>query len=161
VNIQPIIFAAPSAPITRPATIQPSAEPSVNWLPWIAVALLVGLIAWKSLPQSADDVPGPSPVVVIDEATANVVADASRSYAAEMAKVMDELAGRVDARAITNWDQLSVNARALSTPARERAFAPVDVLDTAKIPSGEWDANRSIVSAHLRSKAEGHRRASK
>jgi len=152
VNIQPIVFAAP--------TVSPSVpRAKANWLPWVVVAAVVAFLIWDRVSLS-DVTPGPVPVV-IDEATAGAVQAASKSYAAELSRVMDDLANRVDAGSIKNWEQLSSNARALSQPARERAFAPIDQLDTAKIPSGEWTENKAVVSMYLRSKAEGHRRASK
>lgn len=159
-NIQPIVFNVPSAPVP---VVQPSAKPAL--FPWAIVGILcvaMLLLAVRFRGDSGNDPgPSPAPIVVVDEATAKVVSDATKSYSSELAKVMDELASRVDAGAIRNWDQLSTNARALSGPARERAFSPVDQIDTAKIPAGEWEANRGVVSAHLRSKAEGHRRAAK
>lgn len=156
-NIQPIVFNVPIAT----AQVKPKSAPS-GMLPWVVVAVLVAALLLLSMRSFRDGgQPGPTPVVVVDEATAKVVSDASKAYSLQLAKVMDELANRVDAGAIRNWDQLSTNARALSGPARESAFSPVDVLDTAKVPAGEWEANKGVVSAHLRSKAEGHRRASK
>lgn len=158
-NIQPIVFQVPSAPVA-----QTPVAARASLLPWVVVAVLVVFLAFSQF-RSRDVVPpgpGPTPVpVVIDEAVASVVTKSSKDYAAQLGSVMSELASRVDAGTIKNWEQLSANARALSGPARERAFAPVDVLDTSKIPSGEWVENRSVVSAYLRSKAEGHKRAAK
>lgn len=158
-NIQPIVFNVP----TTPQASSKSATGGV--VAWVLVAILVAALLVLGVRSFRDGGNGPQPeplpVVVVDEATAKVVTDASKAYSSELAKVMDELASRVDAGAIRNWDQLSTNARALSGPARERSFAPIDQLDTAKIPAGEWEANKSVVSAHLRSKAEGHRRAAK
>jgi hypothetical protein len=152
-EIKPIVFQV------APVSVVPQKSAGQSFMPWVLVALLAGVLVLLAVRSfSGGDYPGPGPVVV-DEATAKVVIDASKSYSLELAKVMDELANRVDAGAIRNWDQLSTNARALSGPARERSFSPVDVLDTAKVPAGEWTENRGVVSAHLRSKAEGHRRA--
>jgi hypothetical protein len=148
-EIQPIVFAVPSTPART------ASKPSL--IPWIAAAVMGVALAFAlfRLPQS--DGPGPTP---INAATARVTEANSREYLLGVAAVFDDLAAKIDSRQIVNATQLQSNSRAATVAVREAAYAEVNQLDN-EIINGEYAGKEAIVSAHLRSKAEGYRRAAK
>jgi hypothetical protein len=150
-DIQPIVFAVPTAP----ARI--ASKPS--FAPWIAVAVMGVALAFALFrgPQSDEPGPGPTP---INAATARVTEANSRQYLLGVAAVFEDLASKIDSRQIVNATQLQSNSRAATVAVRESAYADVNQLDN-EIINGEYAGKEAIVSAHLRSKAEGYRRAAK
>ena len=91
-----------------------------------------------------------------------VVTEATIDYVLSLAEAMDGIAAKVDSGEIENWEHLKTNVRAWTAEARAQSFAPIDVVDTKRIPEGNWDeSQRSQVSTHLRMKATSHRAAVK
>jgi hypothetical protein len=148
-EIQPIVFAVPNAPART------ASKPS--YLPWIAVAVMALALAFALFRSPQSDGPAPTP---INAATARVTEANSREYLLGVASVFDDLANKIDSRQIVNATQLQSNSRAATVAVREAAYAEVNRLDN-EIINGEYAGKESIVSAHLRAKAEGYRRAAK
>jgi hypothetical protein len=150
VNIQPIVFSVPSVQPANPVA-------KVNWLPWVAVGVLLALLLWSQY-RTSDVAPGPRPIV--DETVAKAVEQSNKQYASGLAAVMDSLAAKVESREIADDTQLQSNARAATAAVREQAFLPIGELDNANVV-GSYAGREATVAAYLRSKAEGHRRAAK
>jgi hypothetical protein len=150
-EIQPIVFAVPSTPART------ASKPSL--IPWIAAAVMGVALAFALFRGPQSDGPGPGPTP-INAATARVTEANSREYLLGVAAVFDDLAAKIDSRQIVNATQLQSNSRAATVAVREAAYAEVNQLDN-EIINGEYAGKEAIVSAHLRSKAEGYRRAAK
>lgn len=157
--VNPIVFNFPAAP----APVAVATTPASRWQTFAigSLLLVVAALAFDRFSNRNEPGPGPGPAPVPVVSVVDAVEDATRAYAENLAKSMDKLADDVVTKRITNWDQIKNNARAYTEAARVKAFEPVNVLDTASIPSGEFTGVEDKVAAYLKTKAEGHRRVAK
>lgn len=141
------------------ATLKPAPANNSGWIQTLLIiaAIVLGF-AWLSTRDggSVDPIP-PTP-----KNTIAIAEKATRDYSSLLGDAMESLASSIDSGKIGNAEQLQANSQAFTKAARVKAFAVIDQLDTDSIPAGQWtDEQRATVSAYLRDKATGHRKASK
>jgi hypothetical protein len=154
-DIQPIVFSVPAAPVALPPP--PKQTSIAAYLPWILVALFATVALWQFVPRGNE--PGPTPVV-IEQAVAELTTKNSKAYLAGVASVFDDLASKVESKQITNATQLQSNSRAATIAVREAAYQEVNAMDNDRV-RGEYAGQEAAIAAYLRSKAEGYRRAAR
>lgn len=139
-------------------TIAVTAKASTNLVPIVINIALAAVVAWLLFSRTNTPGPGPGPMPIV--AVAEEAEAASKRYAANLAKVCTLMAVAVeDGKLKSRADALEF-AKTYATPARTNAFAPIDVMDNAHMPEGEW-GDPAGIAYYLREKAKGHERAAR
>jgi hypothetical protein len=129
-------------------TMSETKQPT-NWLPWIIVAGLLGLLIWDRGRKDPGPQPEPVPSVSVEKDAKAILA----KLKVEFSRVFSEAADKVESKAIKTDKELFDFVKPATEAARKEANKPFDVSFDLSLPrndDGSFSGKEKEASALLR-----------